>query len=266
MLCHPGWGRDRDASLRLRDLELWLVRRGKGWMKSAGREYTLAPGFCALMRPGGIYDAGHDEANPLAITFIHFDLLPGKENRRATIDYRHLPEFFEVDDTEYFDAFTRRIIELHLHDPRLAAILLKALLLDLLQRPQIDQTHQVPAGTRAQALAIARLEASIRAGSAPLPTVPDMADELQLSRAHFSRVFQKIISQSPRDFLVQIRVSRARHLLVETDLRIGEIAERLDYADVYFFSRQFKAKTGVSPTDYRTKAFLREATRPRSPG
>lgn len=260
MLCPPGWGRGRDTSLRLRDLELWLVWRGRGWMKSADREYTLLPGFCALMRPGGIYDAGQDEANPLAITFIHFDLLPDKENCRAAIDYQLLPEFFEVGDTEYFDAVTRRIIEIHHHDRRLGAILLKALLLDLLQRPQIDQTHRVPTGARAQALAVARLAASIRASSASLPTVPEMADELQLSRAHFSRVFRRVTLQTPREFLVQIRVARARQLLLETNLRVGEIADRLDYADVYFFSRQFKAKTGVSPSNYRTKAFLRKSS------
>jgi len=259
MLCHSGWGRDREASLRLNDLELWLVWRGKGWMRSREHEYALLPGFCALMRPGGLYDAGHDEANPLAMTFIHFDLLPGDGEPQETIDYRQLPEFFQVEDFEYFDAVTRRIVELHPHNGELAVLLLKALLMDLLQRPSLGESPRLPTGVQAQAQAISRLAASLRAaGSAPLPTVPEMARQSHLTPGYFSRIFRKVTGQSPRDFLVQTRLAQARHLLVETDLRIGEIAERLDYADVYFFSRQFKAKTGMTPSDFRTKTFLRQ--------
>ena len=257
MLCHSEWGRDRDASLRLHDLEFWMVWRGKGWMRSRDREYSLMPGFCALMRPGGIYDAGHDKSDPLAITFIHFDLLPGEGDSQERFDYGQMPEFFEVEDVDYFEALTRRILELHSHRNVVAGVLLKALLMDLLQRPPIGVTSQLPEGTKAQALGISRLVASIRADSSRLPSVAEMARQSQLSSGHFSRMFLKVTGQSPREFLVQTRLAQARHLLVETDLRIGEIAERLEYGDVYFFSRQFKAKTGITPSDYRSKAFLR---------
>jgi transcriptional regulator GlxA family with amidase domain len=71
------------------------------------------------------------------------------------------------------------------------------------------------------------------------------------SPAHFSRVFKIVAQQSPRDFLLQLRLARARHFLTETSLGVGEIADRLDYADVFFFSRQFKEKTGLSPLHYR---------------
>ena len=75
-------------------------------MKSRDHEYTLLPGFCALMRPGNLYDAGQDETNPLAITFIHFDLLPEDRGAKGPINYQELPEFFEVVDLDYFDAVT----------------------------------------------------------------------------------------------------------------------------------------------------------------
>jgi AraC-type DNA-binding domain-containing proteins len=52
-------------------------------------------------------------------------------------------------------------------------------------------------------------------------------------------------------FVIRRRLARARSLLGETDLPIKEIAARLGYADVYFFTRQFRCHTGVPPAAYR---------------
>jgi AraC-like DNA-binding protein len=252
MIGGPGWSRTRDNSLALADAELWLVWKGRGWMRTRDREFTLLPGFCALMRPGGIYDAGHDEGNPLGFTFIHFDAWVGRtfSRARSALVYRRWPEFFEVPDLDFYDAICRRVIQLFPRQPEVASALLRATLIDLLS------SENVPPGEGAlvtveQRRKIAQLVVSIHATSGPLPRVSELAREMHWSQAHFSRVFKTVVQQSPRDFLLNLRLSRARHLLTETSLGIGEIAERLDYSDLFFFSRQFKAKTGLSPLQYR---------------
>jgi len=252
MVCAPGWSRTRENSLALADAELWLVWKGRGWMRTRDREFLLLPGFCALMRPGGIYDAGHDEGNPLGFTYIHFHAWTGRSYSRAGARrlYQRWPEFFEAPDLDFYDSACRRIVQLFHRQPEIAAVLLRALLLDLLG------TEPVPAGTATAVTAeqrrkITQLVVAIHADSGPLPRVSDLAARLHWSPAHFSRLFQLVVQQSPRDFLLHLRLSRARHLLTETSLSIGEIAERLDYADLFFFSRQFKAKTGVAPLQYR---------------
>ncbi len=251
IVCGPGWTRTRENSLRLADAELWLVWRGRGWMATRDRKLALFPGFCALMRPGGIYDAGHDEAQPLGITYIHFQAGPGRKRPEAA-----WPEFFEVDDLDFYDAATRRIVQLFHGAPETAAALLRGLLLDLLRlppgpRPGRGNSAPPPFGIHRQR--IARLTASLHAAPGRLPGVEEMARELHMSPAHFGRVFRAATGRAPRDFLIETRLSRARHLLAETSLPVGEIAERLGYADVFFFSRQFKEKTGVSPRQYRER-------------
>ena len=237
--CGPGWSRTRGNSLSLRDLELWLVWKGSGWMRTQERELVLEPGFCALMRPGGIYDAGHDEGNPLGITFIHFECKsPGKS-------WRQWPEFFGLQEVEYLDAVTRRIVELCSSSPMVGAQLLQALLADLLQKHGMQQQ-----GVHRERI-LQMMDAVHSAEH--LPTVALMAGELHMSQAHFSRVFRRVAGQSPMDFLLQVRLTRARHLLRETNLSMSEIAERLGYADVFFFSRQFKQKNGVPPLAYRNQ-------------
>ncbi|SDT92267.1 AraC-type DNA-binding protein [Verrucomicrobium sp. GAS474] len=251
LACGPEWSRTRENSLFLADLELWFVWKGRGWMRSRDREFLLLPGFCALMRPGGIYDAGHDEAHPLGITYIHFDV--AEEGGRKRV-WEEWPEFFEVDDLDFYDSATRRIVQLA-SSPQsapAAAALLNGVVRDLLRLAPLPVSPgtPVPVAERHRR-EVSRLVATLHAAPERLPSVAEMAGRLHLSPAHFSRVFKAVTQCSPIDYLVEMRLSQARHLLTETSLSVGEIAERLDYADLFFFSRQFKQKIGVSPLAYR---------------
>lgn len=254
MTCPPRWVRTRENSDRLNDLELWLVWRGRGWMRTRDREFPLLPGFCALMRPGGIYDAGQDEGQPIGITFIHFDVFSrrGRRHQLTGAALADWPEFFQLDDLDYLNGVMRRITQLVKTDRDTGAELLHALLRDLLNRRPIPREALPLHDARRQR--IADMIAEIHSHPDHLPTVREMAERIGLSQAHFSRVFHEVASQSPRDFLLDTRLLRARHLLAETDFSIQEIAERLGYGDVFFFSRQFKEKIGVPPSAYRRQA------------
>ncbi len=249
--CGAGWTRTRENSLMLQDMELWFVWRGRGWMRTATREFSLWPGFCALMRPGGIYDAGHDETEPLGIVYLHFDVLragtPASPGRTA--DW---PEFFELADVAYWDAMTRRLVQLAAQDSRTAAALLKGALEDLLRCPSLDEMSAGQAPTRHERR-ISEITARLSLDTSDLPTVADLAKEAGLGMAHFSRVFRRFTGQSPKEFLLRSRLARAQHFLRETAMTVTEIADRLGYADVFFFSRQFKQKTGLSPLAYRSQ-------------
>ena len=54
----------------------------------------------------------------------------------------------------------------------------------------------------------------------------------------------------PRQWIVAQRIQQASHLLIDSDLPINRIAELYGYDSLYFFSRQFKQVTGLSPRAY----------------
>lgn len=81
--------------------------------------------------------------------------------------------------------------------------------------------------------------------------ISDYAKIAGLSTGRFIHVFTKSIGVSPKRYIIDIKVTRARELLENTDLSICQISEILGYSDSNYFSRIFKKHTGHSPTFYR---------------
>jgi len=87
-----------------------------------------------------------------------------------------------------------------------------------------------------------RMRDCMNTGSA----VSDFAAFCGLSETHFRRVFKSYTGRSPKDFLVSTRISRAKTLLAQ-GRSIKETSIQLGYNDVFYFMRQFKEVTGLSP-------------------
>jgi AraC-like DNA-binding protein len=84
-----------------------------------------------------------------------------------------------------------------------------------------------------------------------------LARHLGLSLSGFRKQFRKATGLPPGQYLQQIRINKACELLRQTELPIGEISTRLGFESIFYFSRIFRAKTGLSPSDYRKQSLPR---------
>lgn len=83
--------------------------------------------------------------------------------------------------------------------------------------------------------------------------VADLAVRANMSQRNFMRRFKAATGETPINYLQQLRINAARHLL-ENDLKtVGEISQKVGYEDLSFFSRLFKRYTGLPPTAYRER-------------
>lgn len=82
-------------------------------------------------------------------------------------------------------------------------------------------------------------------------TVADLAGIAAMSIAHFSRVFRRETGHPPLDYLIRLRLHKARLLLLAGDDNITEIALRCGFATPSHFAACFQRHHGVSPSDYR---------------
>lgn len=78
-----------------------------------------------------------------------------------------------------------------------------------------------------------------------------LADELGFSPNYLSVLIKKDVGMSFQDYLNQERMRQAKFLLLTTDLKIYEIAERVGFWDINYFSQRFKQMVGVTPRQFR---------------
>lgn len=82
-------------------------------------------------------------------------------------------------------------------------------------------------------------------------TLQTVADACYVSQWHLSKLLNRYMQKSFYDILNDIRVGRAKQLLADPSLKIGEISEMVGYADTAHFSRTFKKLEGKSANEYR---------------
>lgn len=82
-------------------------------------------------------------------------------------------------------------------------------------------------------------------------TIEAMAERFEVDVKHLAYRFRKHTGLSPKEFLIQCRMTHAKQLLHTTGYTIQQIAQKVGYQDAYYFSRLFKKYVGMSPTSAR---------------
>ncbi|MGG4145537.1 helix-turn-helix domain-containing protein [Paenibacillus algorifonticola] len=79
------------------------------------------------------------------------------------------------------------------------------------------------------------------------------AEAVYLNPAYLSRLFRRETGHSLTDYLVRMRIARAREELEKTNTKISDIAVMIGYSNFSHFSKLFKKETGLTPQEYRKK-------------
>ncbi len=82
-------------------------------------------------------------------------------------------------------------------------------------------------------------------------SIERIAEELHVSRSYLTSRFSAEMGLTPARYLANLRLSQSKELLSSSDSPIAEIAAQCGFQDSYYFSRFFKANTGMTPSQYR---------------
>lgn len=81
-------------------------------------------------------------------------------------------------------------------------------------------------------------------------TLNEIAQICGVSEGYFRKLFREYSGENPIEFRQKHRIEKAKQLLLLDTHSIGEIAEELNFSDIYHFSKTFKKITGISPQNY----------------
>lgn len=85
-------------------------------------------------------------------------------------------------------------------------------------------------------------------------TLKDAAECVHMNPSYLSQLFKQQLNKKFVDYITELRIEESKRLLLNTSLRMSEIAERVGYSDLAYFSNNFKRITGCSPSEFRKSA------------
>ncbi len=243
--CEPGWEWEARPLL---DYLLWYVLDGIGLMRVDGDVWELESGSCFVFPPGATPHGTQDPDRRLVVFGMHFTTLaPNAYGTQPSIvpPYGHVvrDKTFFLSLAQHCDVSYRRGDEFSSVQ---SAVWLEAMLVHLWD----EILHPPPTAVD---LALEEIVRELQMNPGQRWSVEDLAARAHLSRAQFVRRFKSVTGLSPTRFMIQARLERARHLIQETSMTLGQIAEVLGYEDVFFFSRQYKHYTGYPPSELRQR-------------
>jgi AraC-like DNA-binding protein len=227
--------------------DLLVAQRGAITMEVGRGEITMGAGDALLIPPGTQF-SGEGRTTDAAIWVLHYrGYRAVEESVRAP---RGHPALFRQALRSTFAANLLNEITLaaasgSLRDPYVNALAVALLARLAMWRPLgaeevVEQNRLLPNKSR----------------DAMPRRVADLARGAGLCGSHYRARFLKAFGETPRQYLQNLKVTKARRLLLETRLPIKEIAERVGYADVVAFHRAFAAANACTPGKYRQKAPL----------
>ena len=81
----------------------------------------------------------------------------------------------------------------------------------------------------------------------------DLAEQCNISEVYFRKIFTETHKTTPKQFIVDIRINKAKQLLSEGFLKVSAVSRLCGFSNQFHFCRLFKEKTGFTPTEYMNR-------------
>jgi AraC family transcriptional regulator, arabinose operon regulatory protein len=240
-----------------------FVKEGKGKLIVKDKEVPLAKGkFCVLLS-GTSHRISLDPDEELTLQWCHF---------RASYEDRDLYRTLQIpfhiqitDEQAISELFERLFMELA-QDKLTSRLRIKAIMLELI----CDYLNNLPIIARKGAATedlqkIDMVLQYIDDHLADSITVENLAKQVYLHPNYFIVFFKGILGYSPIQYVNQRRMETAKGLLLQPDCNVSAVANRVGM-QIYYFSRMFKAHTGLTPSRYRKQSAAYVAGGNQSPG
>lgn len=236
--------------------ELTVVTEGRGVITTNGVAVQVQQGDIYLSQPRDIHQIETHPEQLLKYDFFAFSLKEGLFRDafvRIARDY-HAPTARVFRDERIRPLIGNAIAELNAQGPfsdELLSALFRQIVIYVVRGFQ--ETVPPPASdnvTHAEILCY-RLMNYIDTHLYSLKSLEELSAVNDYSYGYLSALFKKTTSQTLSHYYHRKRLDAARHLLQENKLTVTEIAEILNYASVYAFSKAFRKQFGVSPREYQ---------------
>lgn len=250
--CKPGY-----SYTNYRDMYLiHFIKSGSGTLQIGNQTFSLGANDIFLIRPNQLAIYTSDLTDPWEYYYFAFNGAFAPVIVERTV-FKKGQFIHKADDSTLCDLIFNAAVDLQQADiPDLAGLehLFKFLPLLCDKQPQTRQDQRIYLEY------IVPIQQYIEQHySEPLQTAY-LAQHFNINRSYFYRIFKKFTGLSPENYIISLRIQRAKMLIADTDLPLTTISGYVGYENYPPFFSMFKKVVGMSPNEYRQKQQRTSAT------
>ncbi len=233
--------------------KLLLCLKGNGFIQVNGRSFPVAPGQVGWIFNHHANTHWPEKGSPWEMYWIRMDG-PYTGEIYNTLTTSGSPVIGGV-DTKAAAAIFRRIFKIMKNRSAAMEAALHAEVASLIGQLFLARhsANPLPGETETYPKSLHKAIETMRQYYDKPLRINELAKMSNMSVSRFFRCFKAATGTSPIDWLKRERINQAKRLLLETDDAIAEIADQTGYYDQFYFSRDFKKMTQLSPSAYRKR-------------
>jgi AraC-like DNA-binding protein len=243
--CHPEYRIDR-SDFPFYSIE--FVAKGKGMVSLRNSQHALFAGRAFSYGPGIAYLMTTKADVPLVKYFVDFT---GPDALKILRKFG--PALGSVVQVSAPDAIIRIFDDLirtgqtgSSYSPLICAAILQQLIFKIAETSVIEKTRSTAAFYTYQ-----KCRELIQKNCLALRSLENIADQCHINSAYLCRLFKRFDSQSPYQYLMQMKMNLAAQRFQSQNSSVKEVAMEFGFSDPFHFSRVFKRIFGISPSTFR---------------
>lgn len=244
---HPGIYKSVATGRTLSEYQIIYITKGKGRFVSEGKEFVIIPGTVIFLFPGIRHAYKPDLVtgwNEFWVGFRseYFDALlqEGVIHPAKPVYYIGLQDIIIELFTTIFDRVKR---QRPCYQFRVSANII------MLLAEIISFDRKQEQGSNSESI-ISRVKCIFQENIHENIDLEMIAEKLHLSTSYLNEKFKAYTGMTPYQYYLHLKVNKAKELLETGDMSIKELSFKLGFEDQYYFSRLFKKKTGVPPSQW----------------
>ena len=252
-----GYGFQENGRRVLNEYQLYYITRGSGYFESASCSRTrIEAGMMFMLFPGEWHTFAPDPATGWDDHWIGFNgSFMDDKIRTGFFTFKNC--VFKVGVDEKIINTYHEILDIALDEKKGYQQVIASLAISLIGRIHYEDLNHTYGDTYIlriinQAKAIMKEE---MANSLPLE---EIAHSLGISYSLFRREFKKKCGVSPGQYRLELKLTKAKELLLVTNMSIADISSSLHFECMGQFSTFFKKKTGLSPLEFRKQGIKKD--------
>ncbi|KAB2814005.1 AraC family transcriptional regulator [Phaeocystidibacter luteus] len=235
------------------------ITEGSYKTKIGFEEYTVEAGNVLVIQAGTVFSVEHIITKNKGFTcHFHPDLLEGRFGNRSLVsEFEFLevghPSVVNVDHhskgavDNVFERLVREFRSVDKPNPQIIQSYLYALLSELNVLFGLNSYKERNSFIRI----VSKLKSLAHTHAQKNLKVSDFAELMNLSPNHLNKAVKAITTNSASQLIDEVKMIESKYLLYQSDLSISEISFEMGFSDPSYFTRFFKKKEGIAPSEFR---------------